>query len=168
MFFYSQEIVKTKDGKSIKLNPDKTWEYVEVKWSFINENDFIVSDDILQTIDGTKVSIYDGKDNDVLCNFSLRVYDKTSSFKEFKDLDKTSIMQMVLEISTKSKYSLKNKNTYNPLKIQLNFMDGLWFASCDYTGQNDFGATKDSNKIMFFYPNGKKISDEELIKMKKK
>jgi hypothetical protein len=50
----------------------------------------------------------------------------------------------------KTKYRLKNKSTYSPLKIFVAFINNEWTIKIDYTAQNDFGATKDGTTYTMF------------------
>ena len=74
-----------------------------------------------------------------------------SSTKE--SLNKLTIEKLnmiIQEASIKTKYSLKNKSTYRPLKVFVAYLDNEWTISINYTAQNDYGATKDGTSYIMF------------------
>lgn len=148
-FVSAQEIVQTSNGKSVKLNADKTWEYIEVKTDdVLTKQDFVFNEKGVAVVN-RKIQMKDGKNNlvnvDIMALFKkedIEIY----NFSKFK--------QMIDRAGLEAQYSLKNKVTFLPLKINILRMDNQWSYMIDYAGQNDYGATKDSSSIVFFDNDG--------------
>lgn len=150
-FCYSQEIATTESGKRVQLNSNGTYQVLEdvnvfslnlSDFNFVNEK-YSIKEKIFQ------IRCIDKK----LHEFDLTTF---ISKNQMEKLSVDKISEMIALSNEKTTYSLKNKYTYSPKSIRLDFQekDQRWCAWVQYTAQNDYGATKDSYSFVFFNPDG--------------
>ena len=140
---FGQETIKTSNNKYVKLNSDKTWEYVDNPNS-ISKNDFKPEDDGYRL--EKKFIINSGKNIEVSTPISIKI-----NKKYFDDINFELFPIMIEKTANEAKKTLKNQSTFFPIKLMAGYVDedGLLFI-LDFTGQNDYGADKDSSTIVYF------------------
>lgn len=147
----AQEVVKTQNGKYVKLNPNNTWEFVETP-KILTKDELKFNEKDLAYF--TKnIELKNGKNEKSNVELSVTILKKYLDKINFDKMD-----DMIDITCVEGKYALKNKATFNPISLKINYIsdDGLvmWI---DFTGENDYGATKDSSKLVYFDENGKMI-----------
>jgi len=143
---FAQEIVKLKDGKFVKLNKDFTWEFVEQSNKIdsldikFNENSFSIM---------KRIDLKNGVDENVNC--SLMVLGKKSDINGY---DFNNLYPLINKASLLSMFTLKNRSTYRPLSVMVMLESEKIIVQISYSGQNDYGATKDTMKFTDFTRDG--------------
>ncbi|WP_312399926.1 DUF3157 family protein [Chryseobacterium sp.] len=169
----AQEVVKTLDGKSIKLNSDKTWEYVDSK---INTQDEKLSKEDLKEV-GEYIStnildlpIKNFKDGeDKLTKVKVKFNAPLVKFNETNLDNINSIYKMSIEWT---KMKLKNPYSFSPKEIDLSYSEkyDIWWCTVKYVAKNSYGGEV-AGSSFFTYPMGnvsKPYTDDELLELTKK
>lgn len=78
------------------------------------------------------------------------------SDEKFKEITIAEINDMILVSNEKIPYNIKNRYTYIPREIRIDFVEkeNEWRVIIDYTAQNDYGATKDGYSFVNFNNDG--------------
>lgn len=150
-FLFGQEIVSTNSGKYVKLNPNKTWEFVD-KANILSKTDLNFNEKGYAHFSKI-ISLKNGKNEMVNVDLTVSILQKYVDLIDFSKID-----NMIDSTLIESKYSLKNKATFNPISLKINYLNekGL-LCWLEFTGQNDYGAIKDASKLIFFEGNDTKI-----------
>lgn len=152
-FLFGQEIVSTSNGRHVKLNPNKTWEFID-KPIILDKSELKFNDKGFAQLTKT-ISLKNGKNENSNVELEVWVLEKyvdKIDFSKIENMTETTLLA--------GKYSLKNKYTFNPISLKITYIkdEGMLYW-LEYTGQNDYGATKDSSKLVYFNGDGTKIKE---------
>lgn len=112
----------------------------------VQTKDFISKSEIVMT-DGKfhiekKIILDNGENEPMKVKFDFFGSDSIADF------DFTKIDKMVFVASENAKYKLKSPSTYRPYSIVIsNTSDNLWYTNVFYSGENSFGAKKDTSSM---------------------
>ncbi len=141
----AQEVVQTQNGKFVQLNMDKTWQYIDPP-KIVSADELHYNEKGFAFVTKS-IMLKNGQNKVVPVEFVLSV-----TRAELDKVNLDNLENMIDQTSVASKYSLKNTSTYSPLRLRMSVPEKeqsviMWM---EFTGQNDYGAIKDSSKILYF------------------
>jgi len=130
-------------------------------YSQSNDNIFRIKESDFSFSDG-KARIKEKSFNIFCINNKFHTFVFTAFIKDekFKEIGVDGISKIISDSNKRVPYTLKNKYTYSPISIRIDYYDNEnhWVVLLDYTAQNDYGATKDGSVIIHYSSNGEFIS----------
>lgn len=91
----------------------------------------------------------DGSDKKTMAKTSF-----FSSISQFESLGIDLINSMLNQASEKVMWAIKNRHSYTPKEIRIDYQDGAYRAWVDYTAGNDLGAIKSAYSFVYFDEKG--------------
>jgi hypothetical protein len=122
--------------------------FSQTKTKFFSENDIMYIDS-MATFKTKTFLLKNGLDEFKEVKISMN-----STKESLKNITIQKLNMIIQTANSKTKYTLKSKSTYSPLKIFVAFIENEWTVTIDYTAQNDYGATKDGKTITIFDDKG--------------
>ena len=153
----SQETATTESGKTVYLNKNGTYKYVnkdENRSTVIKESDIVkIGEDVM--FKPRPFFVINGDEKNVEVNFNF-----SSTFNRYSSITIEDLNGMISTANIKAMFLMKNRRTYVPKKISFFFSEreSHWIIAIEYIASNDYGGQKDGKIYATFDDLGKFIN----------